>query len=269
MNNSQYRIFIVALSVCLVCSIAVSVTAVSLRDLQKANQLLDKQRNILSSAGLITKKASKEKVQSLFANIESRWLDLNTAALVPSQSAILNTLNSIDASAVNRHANLSQSIAPKEDIANIRIRENYTQIYLYRQKGKLKSMILPIRGYGLWSTLYGFVALKPDFNTIIGMGFYQHGETPGLGGEVDNPKWKNKWRGKQIYSLAEVKNSDHAVRFSVIKGSAAANHPHHVDGLSGATITSRGVANMMRYWFGSSGYGKFLAKQASTGVSLL
>ncbi|MOA31350.1 Na(+)-translocating NADH-quinone reductase subunit C [compost metagenome] len=114
-----------------------------------------------------------------------------------------------------------------------------------------------MRGYGLWSTLYGFLALKGDLNTVVGLGFYQHGETPGLGGEVDNPKWKALWNGKSLF------DEQGQLAIQIIKGSVDAQSPnasHQVDGLAGATLTSKGVHNLLHFWLGENGFGPFLAK---------
>ena len=121
-------------------------------------------------------------------------------------------------------------------------------------KKNIDKIILPIRGYGLWGTLYGFISLEEDFNTVSGIEFYEHKETPGLGAEVDNPKWKSSWKGKKIYQ-------NNQVALKVIKGKVEIDDnqaSYKVDGLSGATITSRGVSNMVEYWFGESGYSMLL-----------
>ena len=132
-------------------------------------------------------------------------------------------------------------------------------VYLIEKDGKYDKVILPVRGYGLWSTLYGFLALENDFNTVAGLGFYDHGETPGLGGEVDNPKWKAIWPGKEIYS-------DGDVAIELVKGnvdSSTPNAENKVDALSGATLTSRGVSNLLRFWMGELGYKSFLSNLRS------
>ena len=106
----------------------------------------------------------------------------------------------------------------------------------------------------MWSTLYGFLALEADANTVVGLVFYEHAETPGLGGEVDNPVWKAKWVGKEVYDEGDV-------AISIIKGSvdpSSSNAVHQVDGLSGATLTSRGVHNLLHFWLGDNGYKPFL-----------
>ena len=141
------------------------------------------------------------------------------------------------------------------DIANIIRQSRYAMVYLVNDEaGDLSKVILPVHGYGLWSTLYGFVALESDGNTIAGLGFYEHKETPGLGGEVDNPRWKDLWKGKQVYRDGAVAIS--VVKGSVDQGSDAANW--QVDGLSGATLTSRGVSNLVQYWLGEDGFEPYL-----------
>src|SRR3990167_8268880 len=122
-----------------------------------------------------------------------------------------------------------------------------------RQLDKQRS-ILAIAG--LWSTLYGFIAIKGDLNTVAGMGFYQHAETPGLGGEVDNPKWKAQWLGKTLF------DEDGKLSVAVVKGGVDPQSPkavHQVDALAGATLTSKGVDNLLNFWLGQNGFGPFIA----------
>jgi Na+-transporting NADH:ubiquinone oxidoreductase subunit C len=106
--------------------------------------------------------------------------------------------------------------------------------------------------------LFGYLALEADGNTVSGITYYKHVETPGLGGEVDNPVWKGSWKGKKVF---EPGSSEVAVE--VVKN---ARGEYQVDALSGATITSRGVTNMMRFWLGENGFGPFLAKVREQGV---
>ena len=142
------------------------------------------------------------------------------------------------------------------DIAGIRRREQFATIYEVRDGDQLKTVILPIRGYGLWSTLWGFIAI--DYSTatedaqslkVVGLTYYKHAETPGLGGEVDNPAWQQKWPDKRVF------DSDWSVRLEVAKNAAG---DYQVDALSGATLTSNGVSNMLLYWLGEHGYGPYL-----------
>ena len=138
-----------------------------------------------------------------------------------------------------------------DDPASIGRRTNYATVYLLKNKDEsVDKIILPIHGYGLWSTLYGFVALEEDGNEIYGLQFYQHAETPGLGGEVDNPKWRAQWAGKK------VNNQDGEIMIQVAKIPGVSEH--HIDALAGATLTSNGVHNFVRFWLGESGFNKFL-----------
>ena len=150
---------------------------------------------------------------------------------------------------------LSIDIAPSDDHAKIKRREKMARVYkILNDAGSVDQLILPIRGKGLWSTMYGFIAVKPDLTAIRGLAFYQHGETPGLGGEIDNPKWKAQFEGKRIFG----DGGEPIIR--VAKGRVQASDPkvdHSVDGLSGATITANGVTNLLRYWLGENGFGPY------------
>lgn len=246
-KESVQRTVIVALLLCVVCSVIVSAAAVLLKPAQTANREADRSRNILAIAGLLQDGVPiKEQVKQL----QPRVVDLTTGkftdAVTPEQV--------MDAKKVSRDPAKSQAVPGDEDIAKILRRENYSVVYLVEKDGQLDRVILPIRGYGLWSTLWGFITLQPDMNTVVGMGFYQHAETPGLGGEVDNPGWKQMWQGKQVYAGDDV-------ALTVLKGKALPESPtakHEIDGLSGATLTSKGVDNMIKYWLGSQGFGPFL-----------
>lgn len=254
-----YIIFI-ALAVCLVSSVVVASAATFLKPMQTANAKADRRSNILEVAGLPS--GPGVDVNDVFAKrIESRIVDLSTGGFADD----LNVKN-FDQREAASDPKLSIKIAPKDDVADIKRRAKYAEIYLVKdEQGQLKSIVLPIHGYGLWSTMYGFLALAPDGNTVQGIKYYEQGETPGLGGEVENPKWRAKWDGKQVYG------DDGSVQLSVIKGSVGpntSNAQYKVDGLSGATLTSRGVSNMIHYWLGESGFAPFL-KQVRNGTIAL
>ena len=123
-------------------------------------------------------------------------------------------------------------------------------------------MILPVEGLGLWSTLYGFLAVDADLETIRGLTFYEHAETPGLGGEVDNPRWKSLWPGRRT-------TVDGEPRIEVIRGRAGppGEDPYRVDGLSGAAITGRGVTNLLRFWLSDEGFRPYLTRLSVEGDS--
>lgn len=236
----------VALLLCIVCSVIVSGAAVSLRPMQEANKDEDRKKNILLAAGLYQEALP---VEEQFAVIETRLVDLSTGLFVDMEDA-----GSFDQRKAAKDPDLSRKLSGTEDLAKISRRENQALVYIVEAEGQFDKIILPIHGYGLWSTMYGFVALENDLNTVAGLGFYDHGETPGLGGEIDNPRWKATWPGKRIYK-------DGDVALGLVKGAVNPSSPnvvHEVDGLSGATLTSRGVSNLLAFWLGENGFQIFL-----------
>lgn len=246
-NDSVKKTLIVALGLCIVCSLVVSTAAVTLKPAQDANKALDRRSNILAAAGLL--KDTDKSVEELFQLVETRIVDLETGEFTDAVEP-----GEYDQRRAARNPEMSKNLDNDEDIAGIGSRERYAEVYLVRREGELDKVILPVRGYGLWSTLYGFLALESDLNTIAGLGFFDHAETPGLGGEVDNPNWKEQWPGKQVYQDGEVE-------IRLIKGSVDPNSrdaEYKIDGLSGATLTSRGVTNLLHYWLGEQGYKPFL-----------
>jgi Na+-transporting NADH:ubiquinone oxidoreductase subunit C len=247
-NDSIKKTIIVTVLLCIVCSVIVSAAAVLLRPAQVANKSLDFKRNILSAAGLL--EAGKN-VDAIFSErVVTRVVDLKTGKFTDAVDPA-----SYDQRRASKDPSLSTNLSADEDIAKISRREDYSVVYLIQDENEqLQKIILPVKGYGLWSTLYGFLALEADANTVVGLVFYEHAETPGLGGEVDNPVWKAKWVGKEVYDEGDV-------AISIIKGSvdpSSSNAVHQVDGLSGATLTSRGVHNLLHFWLGDNGYKPFL-----------
>ena len=248
MNESISKTIGVAFCVCLICSLVVSFSAVSLRDLQNENKLNDKRIKILQAADIYN---PDEEIKDQFLKLETKFVNFETGKLMDTYMDF--SLEEYDPILATRDNNLSSKVPTSEDIAVIKNRENIGKIFILRNDDySINKLILPIRGYGLWGTLYGYISIENDFNTIAGIEFYDHKETPGLGAEVDNPKWKNLWPGKEIYQNGEVS-------LTVIKGkvdNTDKEAQYEIDGLSGATITSRGVTNMIAYWFGESGYSK-------------
>ena len=254
--ESIKRTIIVALGVCFVCSVLVSTAAVSLHSIQEENKRLDRIRNIFIAEGLPVRDVDMKAVYE--ATIQPRMIDLSTGASV--QGADLNrklSIQSFDIRAMAADPEYGKRIPAEKDIAGIKRMPKYMVVYLAMQSGKMEQIILPVYGKGLWSTLYGFIALEKDLRTIHGITFYEHAETPGLGGEIDNPRWKNIWRGKQAF---DVQGN---LRIEVIKGVVDTSRPearYQIDGLSGATRTTHGVDALVKFWLGNDGYGPFLHK---------
>lgn len=246
-NDSIVKTFVVAGLLCMVCAVLVSGSAVSLRPLQEINKALDVKKNLLMAAGLVEGNPTTKEIEAAFSKIETKVINIETGE----EAKDINP-SEFDQRTASKDPKQSVKIPSDEDLAKIKSRAKYGKIYIYKPEGKVELIILPIHGKGLWSTLWGFIALSSDANTVKGIGFYEHGETPGLGGEVDNPRWKSLWAGKKIY------NENGRPVINVVKGSAPRDSEHKIDGLSGATITSGGVQNLVNYWFGNNGFKKYL-----------
>ncbi len=249
-NGTLYTVLFAA-AVCLVCGIAVAASAVGLSQRQEQNRIIDKKEKVLAAAGLLPEgQVTSTQINRIFEErVEPRVVNLETGREAEGIDPV-----KFDQKAAMKDPQRS-SPAPPNDAQVRRIPENGL-IYEVREEGELSTLVLPVQGKGLWSTLYGFLALDADTVTIKGLIFYQHGETPGLGGEVDNPRWRRLWIGRK--ALDEMFEPV----IEVIKGPAGPpeEEPHKVDGLSGATITSRGVTHLLRFWLGEHGYGPTLAQ---------
>lgn len=253
-NDSTKKILIVALGVCLVCSVLVSAAAVSLHNRQERNKELDKVKNILIAGELPTRDV--DILQVFQENIRTVVVDLdNGQALSEAQYPKGFDPKKFNLKEVADSPVFGKAIPADKDIINVQRMPKYMAVYQVTSGNQVDKVILPIYGKGLWSTLYGFLALGKNFSTVEGITFYEHGETPGLGGEVDNVSWKASWKGKEAF------DAQGKLALEVIKGKVDELEPaavHQVDGLSGATLTTRGLDAIVKFWLSDAGYGPFL-----------
>lgn len=256
-KETMGKTFTVAFLLCFVCSIVVASSVVLLKPIQQKNKALNLKANILAAAGLLKEGATSAEIEDSFSAIKAQLVDLDTGEYVDPGVVGKATALEYDQRKAAKDPKFSMTLEKKDDIASIKRRVKYAKVYLVEEAGKTKTIILPVSGYGLWSTLHGFLALEGDANTVVGLGFYEHAETPGLGGEVDNPRWKAIWPGKKVYDL----EAGSAPKLGLIKGAVDKSRPeaiYQVDGLSGATLTSVGVTNLVQYWTGEQGFRKYL-----------
>jgi Na+-transporting NADH:ubiquinone oxidoreductase subunit C len=225
---------------------------VALRPQQEVNKALDKKRNILLAAGLMQPGQAVD-IEALYASsIRPKVVVLATGEYDENTDP-----NTFDERQAAKNKGTAVSILPEKDIARIRVHADRTVVYEVYAQDQLKTIVLPVHGKGLWSTLWGFLALEADAKTIAGIGFYEHAETPGLGGEVDNPAWKSTWQGKKLT------DDEGAYKFKVLKGKVNQDNPlavYQVDGLSGSTLTTNGVDALVRYWVSDEGLGRYLSR---------
>ncbi|MDG2940086.1 Na(+)-translocating NADH-quinone reductase subunit C [Exercitatus varius] len=236
----------------LVCSLIVAGAAVLLKPAQEIQKQLDKQKNILQAAGLLQKNTNVQETYAKF--IEPKIVDLATGDYV-------DGMKNFDAKASAKNPATSVAIAAEDDKAGIKVRSKFAEVYLVRDEaGKVTQVVLPMYGNGLWSIMYGLVAVQTDANTINGITYYEQGETAGLGGEIANPNWQKYFVGKKLF------NDTNEVALRVGKN-ASSDKEHGVDALSGATLTSNGVDGSFKYWFGPNGFGPYLAKFKAEGAN--
>lgn len=259
-NDTLKNIIGVALGVCLVCSILVSTAAVLLKPRQDANRRLEKLKNVLLAGGLLDKNGEGD-IEKIFSEkIQPVMIELKTGEklLKEKMTGVLDP-EIFDMKKMAKDPVNGEKLG-KNDPAGIKRKAKYNLLYFVKDGGKVTQVIFPVYGQGLWSIMYGFIAIDRDLQTVKGFTFYEHAETPGLGGEVDNPNWKKLWIDKKIF------DSSGQYLLKILKGKAPAGSTSEIDGLSGATITTFGIDRLVKYWLGDDGFGIFIKKLREEGV---
>ncbi len=249
-HSTPYTIFFAG-AVSVVCGVLVASAAVALKPMQDENKVLDQRKQVISVAGVACAETATDAdaINACYeGNIREVIIELKTGELA-------EDVKPEDFDMRRAFKDETSVEAPANDAKVLRL-PKHAKLFHVVEGDAVKTLILPVQGYGLWSVLYGFLALDADADTIRGITFYEHGETPGLGGEVDNPKWKASWPGRDAY------DAEGNPAIQVIKGSAGPPDaaPHSIDGLSGATITSNGVTNLVQFWLGDDGFKPYLSK---------
>lgn len=253
LDSTRYTV-IFATVVCVVCALLVSVAAVSLQPRQAANARLYMEKNVLLAAGLAQPGAdlSEQEVKAIFEKrIRARLVDFETGELVPEGKIEARDYDQRKA----RNDPGASRVAPPNN-AGIGRLPNHGIVHFVMKDDKVDQIVIAVEGLGMWGTMYGFLSLAPDGNTVRGLTYYDQKETPGLGGEIGNPKWLALWRGRKGF------DDQWNAKITVIKGQAGPpeTDPLRVDGLSGATVTSNAVTRLMQFWLSDNGYGKFLKR---------
>ncbi len=221
-NSNQYT-FMFALVICVVCSLALSMAYEGLKSKRELNVDLDIKKNILKAVGLKEPLSAKATSQEILEVYEG----------------------AVEEIVIDAAGNVVEGKSPQD----IKTGEELYPLYVYKEGAQTIAYCFPIIGKGLWSTLYGYFALESDVMTVRGITFYKHGETPGLGAEIEQDWFQNNYKGKKIW---DIKNDELAPTV-VVKGKVAdkiadAEAPFYVDGISGATMTSKGVTEMVDKW---------------------
>jgi len=219
-TNKSKNPFVFAFILTLTVSTLLSLTATLLKDKIENNIEVDKQKNIIKSAGF---------------DID----DMNSEQIVDSYKSLIEEVV-IDSKGEEREDLSRNDLLEIEDKAKGSVDYFYNNEPYYLVYKSNNAIIIPISGKGLWSTLYGYFALDVDLETVKGITFYKHGETPGLGAEVEKSWFQNDFKGKKIFN-----QKGELVSIKVYKSSSG-DDIHGVDGISGATVTSNGVTNFLK-----------------------
>lgn len=250
-NDSPRKAILVVLLTAVICSTFVSAAVVVLRPIQMNNKLLEQGRNIVALTGLLPvgEAPGDDELLELLKSLDARVVDIDSGRFEDSLDPW-----TFDMRRAVGDPELGVAVPAGQDLASIGRRSRYAPVYLVWKDEALDRVILPVRGAGMWSMLYGFIAMEPDFTTVSGMAFYEQNETPGLGDQITHGHWLEQWQGKQIYDDVGVP------RFNVSEGVVApgsVHAPFQVDGLTGATVTGNAVTGLVHYWFGPHGYQNF------------
>ncbi len=248
-NDSPLKAIAVTLLVCLAASILVTASAVLLKPLQTANKEREREARIAEIVARLPSLA--DEVALLEAvSVEARVVDLATGRYVQGVDPA-----DFDQRQAAKDPAQSVAIPAERDLAQIGQRSRFATVHLVWQGERLLLVILPVRGHGFGSMLYGYLGLSADTGTVVGLNFYEHGETPGLGALIDDPDWRDQWRGKKVWD--EEGKPGLGVAETALEASAP-EAAYLADALTGATWTARGVTNLLRFWLGDDGFGPFL-----------
>ena len=233
-DESVPKTLAIAVAVALVCSTLVSSAVYLLRPVQAAYGALERNRAIVTAAGNLHANAGDQEIVTAYLALENRVFDIRTGK----QSELYDGLT-------YDHWETNADSPPE-----------YVPVYFKFNKAVLDRVVLPIHGKGMWSTLYGYLALNADLNTVASLVIYQHGETPGIGDLVQEPQWLARWGGKKIY------DSSGTLRITVSTDKAIPDQ-HRIDSITGATVTSKAVGSMVRHWMGPNGYAQVITQLKS------
>lgn len=238
-RESVPRTLLIAAGVALTCSALVSGAVYWLRPIQLAYGAIERNFAILVAAGLADgdESLADRDIVSRYLELDPRLVDLESGLFTDADAA---AATNYDYRAAIDDPELNVEIPRDLDVAGLGRRPRLMPVYLLNDGRILRRIVLPVYGRGMWSTIHGVVSIGPDLETIAGVRFYEHGETPGIGDRIESPAWVARWEGKRMYA----DDGTLALR---------------VDAITGATVTVTAIDKLARYWFGDDGYGPFLA----------
>lgn len=237
-NSDPVKAMGMAAIVAACCALVVSLTAVTLRPMIEDNRLAARAGRMSSMLEGVPGIA--ELLDG--GGIETFVVDLASGRISATDPA------TFDQNAAAADPERSTALSAADDLAAISRRENESLVWMVRDNGEVKLLVLPVRGAGYQSTIRAYLALEGDLNTVAAFTVYEQGETPGLGSRVAEAEFSRSWTGKQISEDGTI----------VIDASAGASGPHEVEMISGASVTTYGTVDMVHFWLGAHGFGPFI-----------
>jgi Na+-transporting NADH:ubiquinone oxidoreductase subunit C len=220
-RQSNGYIILYSAALTIVCGGLLAFASISLKDRQDANVALEQKKNILSS--VITLNETDDVVAIYKKRIKAFVIDYN--------------------------GNVKEGVKPEDVVVAAEYKkapqDRLLPVYEFKSETdstKVEYAVLPLFGYGLWNNIWGFLAIQSDFNTVQGVKFQHAGETPGLGARIDTEEIQARYKGKKIFENAKIAS----VVLQKGEGFDYSNDAHKVDGMSGATLTAKGVNNMLQ-----------------------
>lgn len=252
-------VFMFAATICVVCALVLSLAATALKPTQVANARLDVVKNLMGSVGITGAELGAMSTTDVFDRFENDFevllLDKNDQKVdtkfMLDQLAPLGyereALENLDASSLLRVFQAKKALLAKREGKSLEEYDpGYKILFIYKPGGTVTAYVVPIEGYGLWDIIKGYIALKPDLKTVMGISFYEHKETPGLGARITEGWFKENFIGKEI-----LNSQGELVSIKVAKGKVEQVIPedkqqHWVDGISGSTLTGDGINQFLK-----------------------
>lgn len=247
-NDAPLKALIIAVMVAAMAATVVSITAVTLKPRQLAN--IENERQARMQAVLDSLPGLSDVLRTGDGALDVRLVNLATGSFAKDADPVR-----YDPVAAAADPSRSTTLPPEADIAGIKRRANLMPVYILRQDGKIGLIVLPVHGVGYQSTIYAYLALTGDLEKVAAFTVYKQSETPGLGARITDANWQAKWVGKHVL------DDTGALRIAIVRGQSTG--PHEIDGITGATRTTSGINNMLRFWLGEHGFGPFLTKLQS------
>ena len=249
-KNSNTYTFLYAAGLVVIVASALAITSIGLKNPQEQNISIEKKLNILSTVG---RGLTDDEIKDKDAYIEAQYNTYIVESFIVDGDGEKKEGDAFQINMKNEYDKIKviKQTLDEEKLSALRKKLDLP-VFIYKDDEARLKYVIPVYGTGLWGPLWGYLALNDDFNTVYGAIFDHKGETPGLGAEIATQEFSGQFIGKQIFDGRTFTS------IKVVKGGVPETDLHGVDAISGGTITSRGVEEMLQDCLNA--YNAFLAK---------